>query len=277
LSTSNPFETLENRQLLSGNAAPLAIDDFYDVPANHALAVNVADGVLSNDEGACRSIPVVVSAPENGTLVLNKNGAFTYTPKTGYTGDDLFTYAFKDDPENTAYVCLNIVDTPIARDDSYNSANGKFITVNKEQGVLANDVNFDGLNLKASVVDAPSNGKLLLNPSGAFIYLPNKGFEGDDSFTYTIDGTNSVATVDLVFSKLTIISGGKVNTGDDEDVIIHLKPRVQNIRVDSAPKTEKSNPVNTNPSKVVSQSKKTSPFNTSSVSDTLLKAKKSLL
>jgi hypothetical protein len=58
------------------------------------LVVGAADGVLVNDTsgGGGTLSAVLVSGPSHGTLVLNRNGAFTYTPGTGFAGTDSFTY-----------------------------------------------------------------------------------------------------------------------------------------------------------------------------------------
>ena len=47
-----------------------------------------AGDVLTVTEGAVK--------PKNGTLVLNDNGTFTYTPNKGFLGKDSFTYSASD-------------------------------------------------------------------------------------------------------------------------------------------------------------------------------------
>ena len=51
--------------------------------------------------------------PTNGTLALNSDGSFTYTPTTGYLGPDSFTYHGYDglNAGNMATVTLNVGDT----------------------------------------------------------------------------------------------------------------------------------------------------------------------
>jgi len=67
-------------------------------------------------------------------------------------------------------------------------------------GVLANDSDVDGNPLMASLVSGPSGGTLALASDGTFLYKPNAGFVGADSFTYrTSDGTlvSAPATVTI--------------------------------------------------------------------------------
>ena len=68
-------------------------------------------------------------------------------------------------------------------------------------GVLANDVNGDGLPLTAQLVATTSYGALTFNADGSFSYTPEPGFFGTDSFTYSnTDGISisNTTTVTLI-------------------------------------------------------------------------------
>jgi hypothetical protein len=73
---------------------------------------------------------------------------------------------------------------PIARNDSFSTAQGTAITVADANGVLANDSAAAGGPLDAVLVTNVANGLLLFSPAGGFFYLPNVGFAGTDTFTY---------------------------------------------------------------------------------------------
>ena len=66
---------------LCANTAPLAVADSYNTPQDTAL-VQAAPGVLSNDTDAdSNPLTAVLNANvTHGTLALNANGGFTYTP-----------------------------------------------------------------------------------------------------------------------------------------------------------------------------------------------------
>jgi hypothetical protein len=65
--------------------------------------------------------------------------------------------------------------------------------------VLGNDSDIDGDPLQAILVSGPSNGSLTLNPDGSFVYTPNTGFFGGDSFTYKAnDGKLDSGTVTVM-------------------------------------------------------------------------------
>ena len=44
----------------------------------------------------------VANGPSHGTLTLNPDGSFTYTPNTHYVGPDSFTYTWSDGIASTA-------------------------------------------------------------------------------------------------------------------------------------------------------------------------------
>jgi VCBS repeat-containing protein len=51
-------------------------------------------------------------------------------------------------------------------------------------GILINDTDADGDTLIASLIPGPMNGTLTLQADGSFVYTPNEGFTGVDSFEY---------------------------------------------------------------------------------------------
>jgi VCBS repeat-containing protein len=81
------------------NAAPVAYADTYSVNAGTSLSVP-ARGVLVNDtdvDSAATSLVAVLDAgPLHGTLTLNADGSFIYTPVAGFAGTDTFTYRTND-------------------------------------------------------------------------------------------------------------------------------------------------------------------------------------
>ena len=79
------------------NAAPVASDDAYDVAQAGVLQVP-SPGVLANDIDANGDAltAVKVSDPVHGTVTLNADGSFTYTPDPAYSGNDTFTYRASD-------------------------------------------------------------------------------------------------------------------------------------------------------------------------------------
>ena len=80
-----------------GNNQPSAAADTYVTAHDTPLTV-VAPGVLANDSDPDHE-PLraeLVSAPAHGTLALNADGSFTYSPARGYSGADSFAYGASD-------------------------------------------------------------------------------------------------------------------------------------------------------------------------------------
>lgn len=83
--------------------------DFYNAFEGHTLNVS-APGVMINDV-----LPTTVSlntGPANGSLILNTDGSFSYTPNAGFLGVDTWTY---NGNGGTATVTITVlVQTPRA-------------------------------------------------------------------------------------------------------------------------------------------------------------------
>lgn len=80
------------------NSPPTASPDTYQTQEDETLVVSSSLGVLVNDidlEGTPLSTSIDV-APINGTLLLNQDGSFEYTPSTDFNGTDTFSYVIFD-------------------------------------------------------------------------------------------------------------------------------------------------------------------------------------
>jgi VCBS repeat-containing protein len=188
---------------------PVASNDSYATNEDTLLTVNAAPGVLLNDTDADSNplTAVLVSRVQHGTLTLNPDGSFTYTPDANYNGLDSFTYQANDGQadSNVATVSLTVTpvnDAPVANDDSYSMNEDTVLTVNAAAGVLTNDSDADGDPLHAALVSGPAHGTVTsLTPDGSFVYMPLANYNGADSFTYKAfdGGANSdVATVSIM-------------------------------------------------------------------------------
>jgi len=95
--------------LAAANTAPVAAADSYSATQNVQLVVG-SPGVLANDTDA-QSNPltaVIDTNASHGTVALAANGSFTYTPASGYTGPDSFTYHANDGSLNSGIVTVSI-------------------------------------------------------------------------------------------------------------------------------------------------------------------------
>jgi ELWxxDGT repeat protein/VCBS repeat-containing protein len=182
------------------NSAPIAANDTYRnaITGQPFVVSSVLQGVLNNDTDAQNDprTAIKVSDGQNGSVTLNPNGTFTYTPTSPtFAGTDSFTYKANDGllDSNTATVTIVVAPNtaPNAVDDSYKTSNSRLLTIDTVRGLLANDTDTEsGFATTARTVTSPSNGVLSLNPNGSFTYQANSTFVGTDSFTYrSSDGT----------------------------------------------------------------------------------------
>jgi len=118
------------------NDPPVAADDAYatdeDVPLNVA-----APGVLSNDTDPDGDplTAVVNTLPGNGTLTLNSDGSFVYTPNADFNGADSFTFKANDTLLDsniaTVSITINAVNDPPMADAGLNAivVSGALVTL----------------------------------------------------------------------------------------------------------------------------------------------------
>jgi VCBS repeat-containing protein len=92
------------------NDAPTARADSYTVVMNANLGVITPQGLLHNDSDPENS-PLTVSgftAPTHGTVHVNADGSFAYSPETFYYGPDSFTYTVSDGVSQSAPQTVSI-------------------------------------------------------------------------------------------------------------------------------------------------------------------------
>jgi len=99
------------------NRPPVADDDGpYSVAEDGGPLTVAAPGVLANDSepDGDPTTAELVDDVENGTLTLNSDGSFSYTPDADYNGSDSFTYKAKDNHDGlSAAATVSITVTPV--------------------------------------------------------------------------------------------------------------------------------------------------------------------
>lgn len=169
-------------QVQSSVAPPIiAVDDQVSTPMNTAIDIHA----LVND----RAPPGIsihldsVSLPSHGSTEILPSGQIRYRPAEGFDGTDNLIYKAVDDQGNGAsarvqiLVTSGIVAQKCVNDDRVTTHMGQFVVIS----VLANDApDVD----KRITVDQPSNGAVMVRPSGTVTYTPNANFFGTDTFSY---------------------------------------------------------------------------------------------
>lgn len=97
------------------NFAPLAFDDEFRTEADTPISGNILDdngmGADNDPEGSTLTVVTTpIEQPANGTVTLNADGSFTYTPNPGFFGVDSFVYQIADSSGITATATVNIIE-----------------------------------------------------------------------------------------------------------------------------------------------------------------------
>ena len=156
--------------------------------------------VLNNDSDSDGdSINIVrFSQGTSGVVELARPNLLRYTPNSNFNGVDQVSYTIVDTKgaESTALVTINVEsvnDLPVAKSDQVIV----IMDIAKEFDLLANDSGLgDGVTIE--LISNVSNGKLVSQSDGKFVYTPNPSFIGEDYFTYQLtdgNGDISIASV----------------------------------------------------------------------------------
>ncbi len=199
--------------------APVANPDNFVTTENVTLVVS-APGVLGNDtdQDGDSLTAAIVGQPLRGSVTLNANGSFTYSPESGFRGTDSFTYRANDGAASSAPALVTILVTavgtgPIARPDSFTTPEDTILAI-AAPGVLVNDSLGNGGALTAVLVSQPPHGSVVLNGNGAFTYVPAKGYFGFDSFVYLVSDGATVSAPTLVSIDVTPVADAPVARPD---------------------------------------------------------------
>ena len=204
------------------NDEPVAVDDSGLTTAEDTATTIAEASLLDNDsdaDGDSLSISGVdaVSA-QGGAVTLNPDGSVAYTPGADFNGTDSFGYTISDGNGGTDTATITVEVTPV-NDDPVAVDDGGFTTAEKTAttiaaaSLLSNDSDADGDSLSITGVDAVSaqGGAVTLNPDGSVAYTPVGGFNGEDSFGYTVsdgNGGSARATVDVAVAELILGTNG---------------------------------------------------------------------
>ena len=204
-----------------------------------------AAGVLANDtdpDPGTTLTAQLVSTTTHGSLTLNSDGSFSYTPQADFSGTDSFTYTANDGETSsnaaTVTITVNPVnDAPVTVGDAYATAEDVPLVVGAP-GVLVNDTDIDGPPLSAALVTPAANGTVVLNANGSFTYTPNANFNGVDSFTYRAnDGTALSNTSAVTITISPVNDPAVVNAGTDQSITLPASATLAGVVTDDGPFT----------------------------------------
>ena len=180
--------------------APDANPDSFDTEFETDITGNV---LANDDQGDGPAVVSLMDGPDNGTVQLRENGQFTYRPNDDFSGTDSFLYTITDadGDTDTGIVSVVVQEAPIV-DRDVDASNDSF-TTEFETTLVGNVLDNDDPGNGPSVVTlqrGAANGTVQILENGQFVYSPDDGFSGNDTFRYLLtdaDGDSDVAIVKI--------------------------------------------------------------------------------
>ena len=221
--------------VIPDNDAPIATAQ-ESLTTDEDVAISITLAGTDVDSPTSDFTYIIGTLPSNGTLKQGDteiNAAettltgtdITYTPNSNYSGNDSFTFKIKDkgvnsdgvtDVETSAAANISITvnntdnDPPVAENKSISAGQD---TETSAITLVASDPDSDNSTLIYSIASLPSNGILkdggteitgAADLTGTLTYLPNDGYAGSDSFTFTAkddqSAVSAAATVSISVS-----------------------------------------------------------------------------
>ncbi len=226
------------------NNLPVANNDAF--ATNEDTVLNGTTVLVNDSDADAQALTAqLVTGPAHGSLTLNANGTFTYTPFANYNGTDSFTYKDSDGigTGNTATVNLTINpvnDAPVAGADAATVLVAGPRTIQlTTASLLANDTDADGNTLTITGVTAAAHGTVVFSDNGTagntaddyITYTPTSGYSGADSFTYLLsDGSTSVnGTVNVTVQAETGVPAYTSGTAGNDTYDFSARTGVQTV------------------------------------------------
>ncbi|WP_316736794.1 Calx-beta domain-containing protein [Pedobacter aquatilis] len=189
------------------NRAPIAsasaLTTAEDTPANGTITASDPDGnPLTFTVG---------NAPGHGTVVLNTNGTYIYTPTLNYNGTDVFTVVVSDGKGGSTTVTINVTITAVNDAPVAVSPNITTLEDTPFNGTItATDA--DGDLLTYTLTAAPAHGTVVVKADGTYTYTPAADYNGPDVFTVTVSDGNGGSTVVTINVTVTPVNDAPVAT-----------------------------------------------------------------
>ena len=198
------------------NDAPVTTDGALTVAEDSSANAGTVSG--TDIEGDALTF-ALASGPANGSVTVNADGTFSYTPNANFNGTDSFTFTANDGTVDSAPATVTITVTPV---NDAPVATAGTLTVAEDNSANAGTVSgtdTDGDTLTYALSAGPANGTATVNSDGSYTYTPNANFNGSDSFTFVAnDGTVDSAPAAVTIT-VTPVNDAPVANADTASVI----------------------------------------------------------
>lgn len=195
------------------NNAPVAADATVTVTENGSHTGSLPAATDGDGEAVTYSL---AAGPSRGTVTVEADGTFTYTPDPGVSGPDRFLYDVTDGVSTSTYTVTVTIEpinhAPVAVDAIATTHHGVPVSLSG----MFNDPDGDPLTF---TLDQPSpNGSFSVDPEGTVTFTPRAGFAGEATVGYTVtdpSGLTASATITVVVQNGPVVTRDDVYIGDD--------------------------------------------------------------
>lgn len=169
---------------------------------------------------------IVDALPTNGSLSGTAPN-LTYTPNSGFTGADSFTFHVNDGTTNSNIATVSLNLTPVTNTSPV--ANNSSVTTQEDvpKVIVLSATDIDGDVLTYTILSSPTHGSLT-GTGPNVTYTPDLNYNGPDAFTFKVnDGTvdSNTGTISITVNPVNdapVANNQSITTAEDVAVPITL-------------------------------------------------------
>lgn len=182
------FDTRGNKILIEQGTSYIDVahpdvETFLEFNVNEASSIEITS-TESHEKLWLTKQYSVDDQPLHGQVETTETG-FRYTPTTGYVGEDQFTYRVTDE---SGMAAIGVAEVTVVQFNYPPTSTRVLIQVNEGESSAPTAPVIEDLNSWDThtlvVTTQPKSGSLEIS-DGQFIYTPDQGFFGEDTFSYT--------------------------------------------------------------------------------------------
>jgi Big-like domain-containing protein/HYR domain-containing protein/K319-like protein len=177
------------------NNPPVAKSQTVTTYSDKSVSINL-DATDKDGDSLTYSLS---TSPNHGSLSSfdKDTGTVVYTPKSGYTGNDGFTFTANDKTSTSNSAKVSISVNPATPVNTPPVAKAQSVTINRDTPASINldATDKDGDSLTYSLSTSPNHGSLSSfdKDTGTVVYTPKSGYTGNDGFTFTANDKTSTS------------------------------------------------------------------------------------
>ncbi|WP_293054250.1 Ig-like domain-containing protein [Paludibacter sp.] len=176
-------------------ASATSVTTLENTPVNGVVTATDADGDMLTFSK--------VSDPAHGSVVVNTDGTYTYTPNLDYSGSDSFVVGVTDGNGGSATATVSVTVTPVTPVPVITLPKTTMEDSPLYDSVSATDDAGNIMTYSKGV--SPVHGVLIVSSDGNYLYTPDKDFNGKDSFTIIANnGKGGLTSVKIVVTVLPV-------------------------------------------------------------------------